>query len=67
MCMCDFSCDVCRWDTRSSNTSKATHCVEAHTAEVNQRIPVVSLFMVVFANLAQYIAVVSYSSTVPDD
>lgn len=24
-----------RWDTRSNNTSKASHSVDAHTAEVN--------------------------------
>lgn len=24
-----------RWDTRSNNTSKASHAVDAHTAEVN--------------------------------
>jgi len=26
---------VCSWDTRSSNTNKATHTVDAHTAEIN--------------------------------
>lgn len=25
----------CRWDTRSNNTSKPSHTVDAHTAEVN--------------------------------
>jgi len=25
----------CSWDTRCTNTSKATHTVDAHTAEIN--------------------------------
>lgn len=27
--------DLDRWDTRSNNTTKASHIVDAHTAEVN--------------------------------
>ena len=26
---------ACSWDTRSNNTSKPSHAVDAHTAEVN--------------------------------
>lgn len=37
--VCTFYISVlqytCRWDTRSNNSSKASHSVDAHNAEVN--------------------------------